>query len=154
MKTLPYILIAILAFGLGWFICPDPSASSKKSDTVTITNTVRKVDVDTLYLLAPQFYLAWVDKTDTIHVSDTCWHLREYKEYQDSNYYAKISGVTPRLHEIRVYPKTVYETKYVYREITQKQKRWGLGLSAGYGVGRNGLSPVVAVTVNYNLFSW
>lgn len=107
MKTLPYILIAILAFGLGWFIRPDPSSSSKKSDTVTITNTVRKVDVDTLYLLAPQFYLAWVDKTDTIHLSDTCWHLREYKEYRDSNYYAKVSGVAPRLDEIRVYPRTI-----------------------------------------------
>lgn len=154
MKTLPYILIAILAFGLGWFIGPDPSSSSKKSDTVTITNTVRKVDVDTLYLLAPQFYLAWVDKTDTIHVSDTCWHLHEYKEYQDSNYYAKISGVAPRLDEIRVYPKTIYETKYVYRDVVSKPKRWGIGLSAGYGIGQNGLSPVLAVTVNYNLWQF
>ena len=154
MKTLPYILIAILAFGLGWFIRPDPSSRTKESDTVTITNTVRKVDVDTQYILLPIPYLAWVDHTDTIHVSDTCWHFREYKEYQDSIYYAKVSGVAPRLDEIRVYPKTVYETKYVYREITQKQKRWGLGLSTGYGMSKNGLSPVVAVTVNYNLFSW
>lgn len=154
MKTLPYILIAILAFGLGWFIRPDPSSSSKKSDTVTITNTVRKVDVDTLYLLAPQFYLAWVDKTDTIHLSDTCWHLREYKEYRDSNYYAKVSGVAPRLDEIRVYPRTIYQTEYICRDIVQKNKRWGLGLSAGYGIGRNGLSPILAVTVNYNLFQF
>ena len=154
MKTLPYILIAILAFGLGWFIRPDPSSSSKKSDTVTITNTVRKVDVDTLYLLAPQFYLAWVDKTDTIHLSDTCWHLREYKEYQDSNYYAKVSGVAPRLDEIRVYPRTIYQTEYIYRDIVQNNKRWGIGLSAGYGVGKNGLTPVLAVTVNYNLWQF
>lgn len=154
MKTLPYILIAILAFGMGWFIRPDPSSSSKKSDTVTITNTVRKVDVDTLYLLAPQFYLAWVDKTDTIHLSDTCWHLREYKEYQDSNYYAKVSGVAPRLDEIRVYPRTIYQTEYIYRDIVQNNKRWGIGLSAGYGVGKNGLTPVLAVTVNYNLWQF
>lgn len=154
MKTLPYILISILAFGLGRFIRPDPSDSSKKSDTVTITNTVRKVDVDTLYLLAPQFYLAWVDHMDTIHVSDTCWHLREYKEYRDSNYYAKISGVQPRLDEIRVFPKTITEYVYQDRIVREKQKRWGLGLSAGYGMSKSGLSPVVAVTVNYNLFSW
>ena len=154
MKTLPYILIAILAFGLGWFIRPDPSSRTKESDTVTITNTVRKVDVDTLYLLAPQFYLAREDKTDTIHLSDTCWHLREYKEYRDSNYYAKISGVQPRLDEIWVFPKTITEYVYQDRIVHEKQKRWGLGLSAGYGMSKSGLSPVVAVTVNYNLFSW
>lgn len=154
MKTLPYILIAILAFGLGWFIHSDSSSSCKESDTVTITNTVRQVDVDTQYILLPIPYLAWVDHTDTIHVSDTCWHFREYKEYQDSIYYAKVSGVAPRLDEIRVYPKTVYETKYVYREITQKQNRWGIGFSVGYGMCKNGFSPVVAVTINYNLYSF
>lgn len=154
MKNLLYILVAALAFGLGW--CGHSSLSDRLIRYDTIVSdpiVVTKVKVDTQYILSPFPYLAWIDNTDTIR-TDSCVHLREYKEYQDSNYYAKISGVTPRLDEIRVYPKTVYETKYVYREITQKQKRWGLGLSAGYGVGRNGLSPVVAVTVNYNLFSW
>jgi hypothetical protein len=47
-----------------------------------------------------------------------------------------------------------YQTEYIYRDIVQKNKRWGLGLSAGYGIGRNGLSPILAVTVNYNLFQW
>lgn len=75
-------------------------------------------------------------------------------KYQDSNYYAKVSGVQPRLDELRVYPKTVYETQYIYRDIVGKPKRWGIGLSAGYGVGRYGLSPVLAVTVNYNLWNW
>ena len=107
-----------------------------------------------MYILSPQAYIAWIDNSDTIYVSDTCWHLREYKEYQDSNYYAKVSGVAPRLDEIRVYPKTV--TQYVYRDriVSNTKKRWGFGLSAGYGIGRNGLSPVLAVTVNYNLWEW
>ena len=154
MKTLPYILIAFLAFGLGWFIHPNPSIDNQKSDTVTIINTVRRVDVDTQYILFPIPYLAWVDYTDTIHVGDTCWHLREYKEYQDSNYYAKVSGVQPRLDEIQVFPKTITEYVYQDRIVRGRQKRWGLGLSAGYGMSIEGLSPVVAVTINYNLFSW
>ncbi|WP_418944767.1 DUF6808 domain-containing protein [Phocaeicola plebeius] len=53
-----------------------------------------------------------------------------------------------------VYPRTIYQTEYIYRDIVQKNKRWGLGLSAGYGIGRNGLSPILAVTVNYNLFQF
>lgn len=154
MKWLLYILIAALAFTLGWCSRSPTSRYIGATDTVTSVHVVTKVDVDTQYILSPQPYLAWIDNSDTIHANDTCYHLREYKEYQDSNYYAKVSGVAPRLDEIRVYPKTVYETKYVYRDIVGKPKRWGLGLSAGYGVGRNGLSPVIAVTVNYNLWQF
>lgn len=154
MKYLPYLLITVLAFGLGWCSRSPTKCNTGKADTVTSVHFVTKVDVDTQYILFPVPYLAWIDNSDTIHVSDTCWHMREYKEYQDSNYYAKVSGVAPRLDEIRVYPKTV--TEYVYRDriVSNKQKRWGLGLSAGYGIGRNGLSPVLAVTVNYNLWQF
>ena len=154
MKLLYYLIIAALALLLIMSRRNDASSVNKDADTITITNTVRKIQVDTMYILSPQPYLAWIDNSDTIHASDTCYHLREYKEYRDSSYYAKISGVAPRLDEIRVYPRTIYQTEYIYRDIVQKNKRWGLGLSAGYGIGRNGLSPILAVTVNYNLFQW
>ena len=154
MKYLPYILITTLAFGLGW-CCRSPSVKEvPKYDTVQSEPiVVTKVLVDTQYILSPLPYLAWIDHTDTIR-TDSCVHLREYKEYQDSNYYAKISGVAPRLDELRVYPKTIYETQYIYRDIVSKPKRWGIGLSAGYGVGRHGLTPVLAVTFNYSLWQW
>ena len=154
MKLLYYLIIAALALLLIISRRNDASSVNKDADTITITNTVRKIQVDTMYILSPQPYLAWIDNSDTIHASDTCYHLREYKEYRDSSYYAKISGVAPRLDEIRVYPRTIYQTEYIYRDIVQKNKRWGLGLSASYGIGRNGLSPILAVTVNYNLFQW
>lgn len=154
MKLLYYLIIAALALLLIISRRNDASSVNKDADTITITNTVRKIQVDTMYILSPQPYLAWIDNSDTIHASDTCYHLREYKEYRDSSYYAKISGVAPRLDEIRVYPRTIYQAEYIYRDIVQKNKRWGLGLSAGYGIGRNGLSPILAVTVNYNLFQW
>lgn len=154
MKYLPYLLIAALAFGLGWCSRSPTKCNTGKADTVTSVHVVTKVDVDTQYILSPQPYVAWIDNSDTIHASETCCHLREYREYQDSNYYAKVSGVQPRLDELRVYPKTVYETQYIYRDIVGKPKRWGIGLSAGYGVGRYGLSPVLAVTVNYNLWQF
>lgn len=154
MKYLPYILITTLAFGLGW-CCRSPSVKEvPKYDTVQSEPiVVTKVLVDTQYILSPLPYLAWIDHTDTIR-TDSCVHLREYKEYQDSNYYARVSGVAPRLDELRIYPKTVYETKYIYRDVISKPKRWGIGVSAGYGVCKHGFSPVLAVTVNYNLFQF
>lgn len=157
MKYLPYLLIAVLAFGLGWCSHSSLPLSDKTVKFDTIQGkpvVVTEVKVDTLYLLAPIPYLAWVDHKDTIYRGDSCYHLREYKEYQDSTYYAKVSGVAPRLDEIRVYPRTIYQTEYIYRDIVQKNKRWGIGLSAGYGVGKNGLTPVLAVTVNYNLWQF
>ena len=155
MKSIPYILIAVLAFTLGWCSRSPSVKEIPKYDTIQSEPiVVTKVFVDTQYILSPYPYLAWIDKTDTIYVSDSCWHLREYKEYQDSNYYAKVSGVAPRLDEIRVYPKTVYETQYIYRDVVHKSKKWGIGLSAGYGIGKNGFSPVLAVTVNYNILMW
>ena len=35
-----------------------------------------------------------------------------------------------------------------------KQKKWGLGISAGYGANKNGLSPYIGLGVNYNLLSF
>jgi hypothetical protein len=66
----------------------------------------------------------------------------------------KISGVAPRLDELRIYSKTVYQTQYIYRDIHHKPKRWGVGLSAGYGFGKGGFGPVLAATVNYNLWNF
>lgn len=154
MKNLLYILAAALAFGLGW--CSHSSLSDRLIRYDTIVSdpiVVTKVKVDTQYILSPFPYLAWIDNTDTIR-TDSCAHLREYKEYQDSNYYAKISGVAPRLDELRVYPKTIYETQYIYRDIVSNPKRLGIGLSAGYGVGKNGFTPIIGITVNYNLFQF
>lgn len=157
MKNLLFIIVAALAFGLGRCSHSSLSLSDKTVKFDTIQGEpiiVTEVKVDTLYLLAPIPYLAWVDHKDTIYMEDSCWHLREYKEYQDSAYYAKVSGIAPRLDEIRVYPKTVYEKQYIYRDIVSKPKRWGVGVSAGYGISKHGLSPVLAVTVNYNLWNF
>ena len=135
MKNLLYIIVAALAFCLGW--CGHSSLPDKpiKYDTIVSDPiVVTKIKVDTQYILSPFPYLAWIDHTDTIRTDR--------------------SGVAPRLDELRIYPKTVYETKYIYRDVISKPKRWGIGLSAGYGVGKNGLSPVLAVTVNYNLFQF
>lgn len=154
MKYLPYLLITALAFCLGWCSRSPSVKDVSKYDTLQSEPIViTKVKVDTQLIISPFPYLAWIDRTDTIR-TDSCVHLREYKEYQDSSYYARVSGVAPRLDELQIYPKTVYQTKYIYRDIHHKKKKWGIGLSAGYGVTKHGLSPVLAITINYNLWQW
>ena len=35
-----------------------------------------------------------------------------------------------------------------------KKTRWGLGVHAGVGAGKGGLTPYVGVGVSYNIISW
>lgn len=156
MKALPYIIIGIACFALGWFVRPTGRQPAVKADTVQAPPiVVTKTVVDTLLVISPMPYIAWLPG-DTIEV-DGCKHLKEAKTYtDDSTYTAWVSGVRPSLDSIRTYRRTQYTDRYIYRDVVRqpKPKRFGIGLSAGYGVGKGGLSPVVAVTLNWNLWQW
>lgn len=156
MKFLPYIIIGIVCFALGWFVRPTGKQPDMMPDTIQASPiVVTKTKVDTLLMLSPLPYIAWLPG-DTIEV-DGCKHVKEAKVYtDDSTYTAWVSGVRLSLDSIRTYSKTRYVDRYIYRDVVHqpKTKRWGVGLSAGYGVGKSGLSPVVAVTVNWNLWQW
>lgn len=72
------------------------------------------------------------------------------KRYSDSTYTAYVSGYQPSLDSIFVYPRTT-----VIRERTYKPpNKWHIGLSAGYGFGRQGLSPYVGVGITYSIISF
>ena len=74
---------------------------------------------------------------DTIHEPVYVPVTISQKEYQTEDYHAWVSGYKPSLDSIWVYPEKII--------IREKPRRWGIGVIAGYGVGRNGLSPFVGV---------
>lgn len=75
------------------------------------------------------------------------------KMYGDSTYTAWVSGYRPRLDSIYVYPR--HETVTITNTIRQKPRRWGLGVSAGYGYAPGkGMVPWVGVGVQYTLISF
>jgi hypothetical protein len=77
--------------------------------------------------------------------------IREQRHYSDSTFDAWVSGIDPKLDSI----KTYNETRIITKEIPViKKTRWGLGVQAGVGAGRGGLTPYVGVGVSYNLLSW
>ena len=152
MRWLVYVLIGIAAFSLGW--CGRGGGRRTQTDTVTRTVTHTSVKVDTLVIVRPLPYACYVTR-DSI-VFDSCTHAKETAEYRDSTYRAWVSGVSPRLDSIEVYPRTIYRREYVYRDVIkrEKRKRFGIGLSAGYGFSRDGFSPFVGVGVSYNLWNF
>lgn len=78
---------------------------------------------------------------------------RVQKEYRSPQFHAWVSGYDPKLDSIKLYQTTKYITKEI--PVIQKQRsRWGVGIQAGYGAGKEGLSPYIGVGVSYNLLSW
>lgn len=92
---------------------------------------------------------------DTIYVSLP----KETKVYEDARYRAEVSGYQPSLDRIDIYTQTQVVTKDVTQVVKQKT-RWGLGISAGYGVTINTTdqtfrpAPYIGVGIHYNLLSW
>lgn len=75
------------------------------------------------------------------------------KRYADSTYTAWVSGYSPSLDSIRIYPR--HEVTVITRTIRRKPKRWGVGLNVGYGITpRQGMQPYVGIGVSCNLFSF
>lgn len=71
------------------------------------------------------------------------------REYNGEGYRAWVSGYNPMLDSIEVYSTTTTITPPKPR-----RKRWGIGVQAGYGLGRNGMQPYVGVGVSYNLVNF
>ena len=94
-----------------------------------------------------------VYKTDTLIKIDTLYLPREQKHYQDQKYEAWVSGYQPSLDSIWIYEKTTE----VNTISVPSRKRWGIGITAGYGVticAQPVFAPYVGVGINYNIISW
>lgn len=111
-------------------------------DTVRIRDTVR----DSIPMPVFETLIREVPEVFPIYVTIGGDTIREpvyipvpitQKEYEADNYRAWVSGYKASLDSVWVYPEKII--------IREKHRRWGIGVIAGYGIGRNGLSPYVGV---------
>ena len=122
------------------------------TDTLVLTDTIIKFQpkpykvtiIDTIYL-PQQPQIPQKPQIDTL--------IRQEVIYKDSTYTAVVGGIEPYLKSIEIYPKTIYVNNNTTTMI-KVRSRFGLGVQAGYGYGRNGLQPYVGVGVQYNFFQW
>lgn len=124
----------------------NPSASSQAQETIADTGKVisDSMAVETFPPAADSLSSA----TDSV---DVIIPLTE-KEYRTDDYRIVVSGYRPQLVSAEFYRRT--ETGVV-NPPKPKKKRWGIGLSAGYGIGLSGKTePFLGVTLNYNLLQW
>ena len=162
MKRIKYILLGVIAGMVicllnGWASCH----RTTDKEVITITDTL--VLTDTIIKMQPKPYKVII--IDTIYLPqqpqqpqkpqqpqiDTL--IRQEVIYKDSTYMAVVGGIEPYLKSIEIYPKTIYVNNNTTTTI-KVRSRFGLGVQAGYGYGRNGLQPYIGIGVQYNLIQW
>ena len=150
-----------------------------RTDTLTLRDTIR--ETRPVYVTNTETDTMLVAVTDTVTVSDTVYMIlgREQRWYHGDRYDAWVSGYSPQLDSIWVYP----ETRYVTRDIISASPRkcnsialessasWSgtmsLTVSAEYGhswrwcyvgagVGYDFVarSPYIAVRAGVPIWSW
>lgn len=173
MKKSSSFWIALLALSVALNLCLHFGGSSeteRTADTLVVRDTIKvrvPVAVDsmvvryvmrTLEVSAPKRPLKAdsaanhpVEPSDTMAARDSVEVVVPISQtvYRDSMYTAWVSGYEARLDSIKVYR--------LHTTITRpapKPKRWGIGMQAGYGATRQGLSPYIGVGVQYNLIGF
>lgn len=94
-----------------------------------------------------------VKDVDTVRITDTVTvavPIYNYR-FKDDLYDITAEGYDVKLNSVTVYPKTEYKYRTHTVEI---RRRWGLGVQAGYGFSKDGLSPFIGIGVSYNILTW
>lgn len=122
-----------------------------KNDTFIHVDTIRDSIpypvYETLIQTIPEPFSVYITQggdtvRDTIYVNVPITS----KEYETGDYRLSISGYKPNLDYIEVYRRTEQITKM------GKSRRFGVGVVAGYGIGKYGLSPYVGVGGYYRIW--
>ena len=124
-----------------------------KVDTLVIHDTTmsyRPIYVDRVKLDS-----VLVPVVDSVKIHDTTFVYleREKVTWRDSLCEVYASGIMPSVDSVRHFQEYKYIT--IEKQVPVKVKsHWGLGVNAGYGVGKGGLTPYVGIGISYNLLSW
>lgn len=129
-----------------------------RTDTVVRTDTLARTlpsATDTVFIRTKRVKAAvsLPSTTDTLVLRDSVMVDLPITQqvYSDTSYTAWVSGYLPRLDSIAIYrPVTTITT--TIRE-KPPNKRWGIGIQAGYGVSTEGrFAPYLGVGITYNLW--
>lgn len=149
------ICLVLLGVAIGQSRCQRGSVRPPeiKVDTLLICDTIKVTE--TICVRERVVDSIMVAVTDTIVRNDTTYVYlpKQQRQYQSPQFHAWVSGYDPKLDSIKLFQTTKYITKEI--PVVQKQKpRFSLGITGGYGAGKDGLTPFVGLGLTYNLLSW
>ena len=123
--------------------------------------TVSRVDTlyvrDTLTVYKPSKVTRTVKDTvrvivretqiDTMHDTVFVYLPQESIVWQDDRCIVYAHGINPQVDSVTHFNSGAVVT----RTVTGRPKRWGIGVSAGYGMSKDGLSPYIGLGISYNI---
>ena len=148
MKRSHILLIALLTAATGFLAGYGYRGHLVKTNPIVRVDTIRDTLRDTVPRFISEIEIEEVEipvydlitlKGDTVRDTAYVSIPLTQREYRTADYRAWVSGYRPRLDSLYVYPKTIIQTRH------EEPRRWGIGIIAGYGVGKNGLSPYVGI---------
>ena len=155
-------LLLVLLLCLTAFLGGFDLAKSRYKEPEQRVDTLIVEKWDTIRVEKPTEVVRYVLRYDTIKANDTIRiailsdstalipiERAIYKDStQNAKYEAYLSGFRPLLDSIRI--ECLQTEKIV--TIEKRQRRLGLGIQAGYGVAKDGLSPYFGVGVQYRIW--
>ena len=124
-----------------------------KVDTLVIRDTI--MSYKPIYMDRVKLDSVLVPVLDTMMIHDTTFVYleREKVTWRDSLCEVYASGIMASVDSVRHFQEDKYIT--IEKQVPVKIKtHWGLGVNAGYGVGKGGFTPYIGVGISYNLLSW
>ena len=124
-----------------------------KVDTLVIRDTI--MSYKSIYMDRVKLDSVLVPVVDSVKIHDTAFVYleREKITWRDSLCEVYASGIMASVDSVRHFQEYKYIT--IETQVPVKVKsHWGLGVNAGYGVGKGGFTPYIGVGISYNLLSW
>lgn len=112
-------------------------------DTVTVykPSKVTRTVKDTIRLIVKETQI------DTMHDTVYVYLPQENIVWQDDRCIVYAHGISPQVDSVTHFNTNMVVTKTV----TSKPKRWGIGVSAGYGLSKDGLTPYIGLGISYDI---
>ena len=147
----------VVAFLIGFLASSGCPRIAPETQIVPTVDTL--VIRDTVTVSEPISVTRWrVDSIafpvrDTVRVQDTLFVYLERERGRWKDEYCEVfaSGVQPSVDSVRHF----ISERVILKTVPVKDRsRWGIGVQAGYGASRQGLSPYIGVGVSYNILTW
>ena len=112
-------------------------------DTVTVykPSKVTRTIKDTMRLIVKETQI------DTMHDTVFVYLPQESIVWQDDRCIVYAHGINPQVDSVTHFNSGAVVT----RTVTGRPKRWGIGVSVGYGMSKDGLSPYIGLGISYNI---
>lgn len=157
-KAAGYILAVLATAAICLFVASRCKCIVKEPPQERIVSHVDTLYVrDTLTVYKPSKVTRTVKDTvrvivretqiDTMHDTVFVYLPQESIVWQDDRCIVYAHGINPQVDSVTHFNSGAVVT----RTVTDRPKRWGIGVSAGYGMSKDGLSPYIGLGISYNI---